>query len=207
MTSGFPAPPAPPTPPRDNWNWLYPLLVSLAAVWIGIGRAFAGSGGWLLMFLAPVAPVMLIYAGIASAAIRGLARDSIPIFDAKLRALSITSVVMLFTFGFTVVDFGDTNDSVSSVLLQLLRLMGVAGDTGLILNISGLLAVVSAALGVFLTLIVWTKLARLSSRHAAATNRPKPVWRVGSQPRATTWNPTSWTPPPGPTWPPAPPPT
>jgi hypothetical protein len=190
---------------RDRWNWLYPLLVTLAAVWIGIGRAFLGSGGWLLIFLAPVLPVLLIYAGIALSMIRGLAKDSIRVFDARLRALSIASVAMLFTFGFTVVDFGDSSDSVASVLSQFLRLLGHSGANSTILNISELLAVVSGALGVFLTLIVWAKLAQLSSRHAASTNRPKPVWRRGSALPPAGWRFTSQPPPP-PTWPPPPPP-
>jgi hypothetical protein len=208
MSQGYSAPP-PPAPPvvRDRWNLFYPLLVALAAVWIGIGRAFLGSGGWLLMFLAPVVPVMLIYAGIASSIINALAKDAVVAFDARLRALSVASVAMLFVFGFTVVDFGDSTDSVTSVLSQSLRVLGFGADTSTIVNVSGLLALTSGTLGVVLTLIVWVGLARRSSQHAATLNRPLPVWRTGPVPRsATRRTPTAGTPPPNPNWPPPPPP-
>lgn len=114
----------------------------LLVIWVWIGRLLFGSGGWVMVVMVvTVLPVLLI----------ALLVTTILGFSAHRRPRSLTAsqaaaqLVMwagMLVFGFFIVDFGDTDESISSVFS---RLVG-NGDSAqsiswIVAGISGLVVV------------------------------------------------------------------
>ncbi|MGZ8738867.1 MAG: hypothetical protein ACXWW7_17005 [Nocardioides sp.] len=103
---------------RRTLLWMIPLNLLLIA-WVWFGRVFFGVGGWfLLIFMMTVVPVLLI----------GLLLTTVLAFTQPGRPRSLTrpqaqaqlaTWVGMFLAGAFVPDFGDTEESYTSLLTQL----------------------------------------------------------------------------------------
>ena len=92
----------------------------LVTLWAWIGRLFLGSGGWfMLIFIFTVLPVMLAALVVAWILALTMKRRPRLLSPAETTAQLATWAGAL-GFGFFIVDFGDTDDSVGSVFSRLL---------------------------------------------------------------------------------------
>ena len=102
---------------RQTLLWMIPLNLLLVA-WVWIGRVVFGVGGWfLLIYLVSVVPVLLI--GLLLTTILAYTQDARPRHLTRLQAFAqVATWAGMFGFGLFSPDFGDTEDSATSVLTQ-----------------------------------------------------------------------------------------
>lgn len=105
-----------------NFAYYATIPVNLALiVWVWIGRALFGSGGWwILIFLVSVIPVLAVAltATTVLAMLQHLPKAGGLLTGPQFWAL-VGTWVSMFGFGFFIVDFGDSKDSYSSAFSQL----------------------------------------------------------------------------------------
>ena len=107
---------------QRNFAYYATIPVNLALiVWVWIGRALFGSGGWwILIFLVSVVPALIVALTVTTVLAvlqhqpKSSGRLTVPQFWALLGVW-----VSLFGFGLFIVDFGDSTDSYSSAFSQL----------------------------------------------------------------------------------------
>lgn len=135
------------------------VLFGLASLWVSIGRVFFGAGGWFMLFMLPtVTPIIAVY-GITIGVIVIVRYVKTGYVLARWTAASyFATLLCLFVFGLTIVDFGDAPDSVGSVITHAFNAQ--AGDFVWSLNDtaawgSGALAVVLMILSPVLMAIQW----------------------------------------------------
>ena len=103
---------------RQTLLWMIPLNL-LLVVWVWIGRVVFGVGGWfLLIYLVSVVPVLLI--GLLLTTILAFTQEERPRRLTGLQALAqVVTWLGMFGFGLFSPDFGDTEDSATSLLTQV----------------------------------------------------------------------------------------
>lgn len=105
-----------------NFAYYATIPVNLALiVWVWIGRALFGSGGWwIVIFLVSVIPVLAVALTVTTvlAMMQHLPKAGGLLSGPQFWAL-VGTWLALFGFGFFIVDFGDSKDSYSSAFSQL----------------------------------------------------------------------------------------
>ena len=98
--------------------WLMIPSVLFFPAWVWIGRVVFGVGGWFIFILLPVAAVALVCLLITT--ILALTRRGSPkSLTAAQTFLQWSVWTALFTWGLFMPDFGDTEDSKTSILTQV----------------------------------------------------------------------------------------
>lgn len=90
-------------------------------IWVWIGRALFGSGGWwMLIFLVSVVPVLIAALALTTvlAMVQHLPKPGGLLSTAQFWALAAVWLSM-FGFGLFIVDFGDSKESYSSAFSQV----------------------------------------------------------------------------------------
>lgn len=102
--------------------WMIPVDLLLVA-WVWIGRVLFGVGGWMiLIYLISVVPVLLV--GLLVTSVLALTQSPGP--DGRRRLTDTQAKAQLwvwggmFVFGTFSFDFGDTDDSDTSLLIKVL---------------------------------------------------------------------------------------
>lgn len=117
----------------------------LLLVWVWIGRAFLGAGGWYI-FILVFGPLEVVFVLLTVTTALSYAankrRGYLP--PGQIVALLVSWAAML-SFGFCLVDYGDTEESEASILTQ------VVGESESTLALSTQLAVAST----IVWLIAW----------------------------------------------------
>ena len=123
-------------------------------LWVWIGRALFGSGGWwMVIFLVSVTPAMIVLLTITSIlAIRQRQPASVGFMTNGQFWCLVTMWLSLLLFGFFVVDFGDTKESISSAFSQLAGTAAV--DISNSLSIIFFVIAIVAYVGLLIQLIV-----------------------------------------------------
>jgi hypothetical protein len=123
-------------------------------LWVWIGRALFGSGGWwMVIFLVSVTPVMILALTITSIlAIRQRQPASVGFLTNGQFWCLTTMWLSLLLFGFFVVDFGDTKESISSAFSQLAGTAAV--DASNTLSIIFFVTSIAAYIGLLIQLII-----------------------------------------------------
>ena len=107
---------------QRNLAYSATIPVNLALiVWVWIGRALFGSGGWwILIFLVSVVPALIVALTVTTvlAVMQHLPKSSGRLTVPQFWAL-IGLWVSMFGFGLFIVDFGDSKDSYSSAFSRL----------------------------------------------------------------------------------------
>lgn len=134
-----------------SFSYYATIPVNIALIlWVWIGRAAFGSGGWwILIFLFSVTPAMIVLLTITSIlAIRQRQPASIGFLTNGQFWCLVTMWLSLLLFGFFVVDFGDTKESISSAFSQ------VAGTA--VIDVSNSLSLVFfvAAVAAYVALLI-----------------------------------------------------
>ena len=115
----------------------------LMILWVLIGRAFFGAGGWyfvLLLFYG--APLLLVGLGLTTA-ISYRQRNRPRRFTNAQVLAHVTMWAAMAVFGFFLVDFGDTEESAASAFTQ------VFGESAHTIDVSHTVTWISVAVGVF----------------------------------------------------------
>ncbi len=164
MTSSTPWTPPPPTPPAPTpvrptgpmavfqsllWLWF-----GLAVVWASIGRFFLGAGGWYgIIMLFTVLPLGLIYAVVISVVVQLRCTKQGQLIQRWTATSLVASLVGLVIAGFTIVDGGDTTESLGSLLTFALHADpdGPIGEASMLISYAGLLV---AAVGMLAGLVL-----------------------------------------------------
>lgn len=130
-------------------------------VWVWIGRLFAGAGGWfMLMMVFSVVPVLLVALFVTT--LLGFLTHVRPRVLTGSQAIAQLLVwAGMLAFGFFIVDFGDTDDSINSVFTRLV------GSNDATQSISWTIAAVAA----LVTVVAWVALLVLQ---IAQRRRPAP---------------------------------
>ncbi|RLV51124.1 hypothetical protein D9V37_04185 [Nocardioides mangrovicus] len=87
-------------------------------IWVWIGRVVFGVGGWFILILMPVALLLLV--GLVATTILAWTQDGRP--RSLTRGQSVAQIITwvgMLGFGAFLPDFGDTDDSYTSLLSQL----------------------------------------------------------------------------------------
>ena len=155
------APPPPPPPPAARptgpmavFQKLLWLWISLAVVWASIGRFFLGAGGWYgIIMLFTVVPIGLIYAVVISVAVHLNCTKKGQLIQRWTFSSTIASLVGLAVFGFTIVDGGDTSESLGSLLTFALHVdpQGPIGEASFLVAVAALIV---AAVGMLAALVL-----------------------------------------------------
>jgi len=131
------------------------ILVNIVLIlWVWIGRALFGSGGWwMVIFLVSVTPAMIVLLTITSIlAIRQRQPASIGYLTNGQFWCLLTMWLSLLFFGFFIVDFGDTKESISSAFSQVVGASAV--DTSNALSLIFFVAAIAAYVGLLIALII-----------------------------------------------------
>lgn len=145
----------PPVPPRPRVQRRLILLLCLMVVWITIGRAFFGVGGWLLfvgfLFYMPWAGVYITVTGLM---LRHKNQQGYVMSKPVQRAF-IGLLFCMFVAGLTMVEFGDAPNSTQSLLAAI---MGQPpGDgSGAIVQVSSIIANVASIAHLVLAAVALT---------------------------------------------------
>ncbi|MDN5854946.1 MAG: hypothetical protein L0K86_19270 [Actinomycetia bacterium] len=135
----------------------------LCIVWVWFGRTVFGVGGWMVLLLTFVAPILLVALGLTTvlAFVQRIPYECGWITPAQAVAHVIMWTAMICHGGF-LVDFGDAPESDGSVLTQII------GRSDATLDASALLAMICAvgALACYVWLLVLLLI--------GVRNRPKP---------------------------------
>jgi hypothetical protein len=128
-----------------------PLLLVISSTWVTVGRGLIGVGGWLFLVTFFVfLPVLLLYTTIISLVLRHKRKYGY-VMSGSTRYVFLTLLSCMVLFGFTIVDGGDTTESVNSVLTVILHANNGTTDSPLF-NISNGIASISLTAGVVLML-------------------------------------------------------
>jgi hypothetical protein len=137
---------------RSTLLWMIPLNLLLVA-WVWIGRIVFGVGGWFfVIFLVTIVPVVLI----------ALTLTTVLAFTQEGRPRSLTHVqawaqvitwLALLGFGAFCPDFGDTDDSQTSLLTQVFDRTDAVLDLSYTLTLGFALLTVLAYVVLLATLI------------------------------------------------------
>jgi hypothetical protein len=131
------------------WLWF-----GLAVVWASIGRFFLGAGGWYgIIMLFTVLPVGLIYAVVISVVVHLRHTKQGQLIQRWTATSLVASLVGLVVAGFTIVDGGDSPDSLGSLLTNALRVdpEGPIGQASMLIAYAALLV---AAVGMLAGLVL-----------------------------------------------------
>jgi len=152
----------------------------LLILWVWIGRALFGSGGWwMVIFLVSVTPAMIVLLTITSIlAIRQRQPAGVGFMTNGQFWCLVTMWASLLLFGFFVVDFGDTKESISSAFSQVVGTDAV--DTSNALSIVFFVIAVVAYVGLLIQLIVGQD-GRLERKNRQQQTLSDPLgWAPGS---------------------------
>lgn len=136
-----------------SYHATIPITIALI-LWVWIGRALFGSGGWwIFIFLISVTPAMIVLLTVTSVlAIRQRQPASIGFLTNGQFWCLLTMWLSLLLFGFFVVDFGDTKESISSAFSQLAGTAAV--DASNDLSLVFFVAAIAAYVGLLIQLII-----------------------------------------------------
>ena len=107
---------------QRNLAYSATIPVSIALIiWVWIGRALFGSGGWwILIFLGSVVPALIVGLTVTTVLAR---TQHLPKSSGRLTLPQFWALiglwVSMFGFGLFIVDFGDSKDSYSSAFSRL----------------------------------------------------------------------------------------
>jgi hypothetical protein len=165
-----------------------PINVALV-LWVWIGRALFGSGGWwMLIFLVSVTPAMIVALTVTSIlAIRQRQPASVGFLTNGQFWWLLAMWASLLLFGFFVVDFGDTRESISSAFSQLAGAAAVDASNALSLVV--FVTAIGAYVGLLIQLIIGQG-GRLERRSLQQQTLPDPLgWAPGplSPPEGDAW--------------------
>lgn len=141
--------------------WL-PLFFLAAAMWVGFGRALFGAGGWLtLITFLMWMPAIFVFGLVVGVITSIRYKKTGYVFSKLVSRLYIALFAALFILGFTLVDGGDTEESVGSLLTKLLGVnYATVPDGGVIGSISEQVAQFSLSvipvLGIILFILSFT---------------------------------------------------
>lgn len=123
----------------------------LAVLWIIVGKSLFGAVGWLTaIMLFTVAPFLLVYGAVLWAVVKVRNKRSGYIMSRTLHLLVIALLVILFVFGFTIIDGGDTKDSGMSALTSIFGINSANGANSPLMDLSGRLSGNSIVLSILL---------------------------------------------------------
>jgi hypothetical protein len=172
--------PASPRQPSVALEVAVPLLLGLVSLWIGIGRAFFGSTGWLMLIFFTLLPFAIIYVVVIGLMLRSMVMRYHYRLHGWLLTSSIALIVSGVLYGFTLVDFGDTSDSAGSVLTRLFGATYVYDNVPFIFEVSNVLALITGLLTAFLAISLFVQMAvvstQLSRSHRPPPPPPPPGW-------------------------------
>ncbi len=138
-----------------------------AAFMLTLGRSFLGSGGWMtILYIFTVAPFLSFYGLFVSAIVYVRWKKTGYVFSRWMKAALGIFLVATGVHSVTLVDGGDTNESINSVLTNV---MGVNGQNGMdspLMNLSNSLANVSKVV-IVVTLVAMLLLAFLDGRRVS----------------------------------------
>jgi hypothetical protein len=153
-----------------NFTFYATIPVNLLLIlWVWMGRALFGAGGWwFLIFMVSVVPVLLLALTATSvlAMVQRRPRETGRLTSAQFWTLSTVWASML-GFGFFIVDFGDSPDSAASAFTQLVGTGSLATSNSLS-GIFFVLAIVSYIALLVLLIIGVSGRAERRSREAQA---------------------------------------
>ena len=140
--------------------WMIPINLFLV-VWIWIGRIVFGVGGWFFLIMAPVALVVAV--ALLVTTVLALTQHGRPRALTGLQhGAQLATWLGLLGVGAFLPDFGDTEDSYTSSLTQLL------GYSDAVMSASWVLTLASAALAVVAWLVLLVALVAGRRREPAA---------------------------------------
>lgn len=123
----------------------------LAVLWIIVGKSLFGAVGWVTaVMLFTVAPFLLVYGAVLWAVVKARNKRSGYLMSRTLRILVIALLVILFVFGFTIIDGGDAKDSGMSALTSLFGINTANGANSPLMELSGRLSGNSIGLSILL---------------------------------------------------------
>lgn len=156
---GYPPPPPAPAPARVSgpvavfqallWLWF-----GLAVTWASIGRFFLGAGGWYgIIMLFTVLPLGLLYGVVISIVVHQRCTKLGQRIQRWTTVSLVASLVGLVVAGFTIVDGGDSPDSLGSLLTNALHVdpEGPIGQASMLIAYAALLV---AAVGMLAGLVL-----------------------------------------------------
>ncbi len=157
---GYPPPPPPvppvarPTGPMATFQDLLWIWFGLAAAWASIGRFFLGAGGWYgVIMLFTVLPLVALYGVVISVAVYQRCTKRGQLIQRGAAASLIASLIGLVVAGFTIVDGGDSPDSLGSLLTLALH-ADPEGPIGQASMLVAYAAIIVAAVGMLTALVL-----------------------------------------------------
>lgn len=156
-----PPPPAPPAPTRVGvrgpvavFQTLLWLWFGLAVTWASIGRFFLGAGGWYgIIMLFTVLPLGLLFGLVISVVVYRRCTKQGQLIQRWTTVSLGASLVGLIVAGFTIVDGGDSPDSLGSLLTLALH-ADPEGPIGQVSMLIAYAAAIISAIGMLAGLVL-----------------------------------------------------